>query len=205
MYASRCILIHSNILPRLVAFQPKVWYHHVMSTTTYASRFSSLLSSATLFDLRAAETWYAEAGEFARSLCMIRPEWNMEVSCSVVSAFSPRVTWAHNKAKAFQYAQGITPKGLRSHVAAADRCVRMGFDGLNGLKTNAFARAIAGDMNAVVVDVWMCRAAGLGKDAPNKREYREIAEAVRQVAEEYRMEPATMQALLWIIVRGKAE
>ena len=175
-----------------------------MSTTTYASRFSSLLATATLFDYHAAERWYAEASRFAQSL-RSTTGWSLEVSCSVVSAFSPRVTWAHNKVKAHQYAQGITPKGLRSHVAAADRCVRMGFDGLNGLKTNAFARAISGDMNAVVVDVWMCRAAGLGKDAPNKREYREIAEAVRMVAADYGYPPAVMQALLWILVRGKAD
>jgi hypothetical protein len=81
----------------------------------------------------------------------------------------------------------------------------MGFDGLNGLKTNAFARAISGDMDAVVVDVWMCRAAGLGKDAPNKREYREIAEAVRIVAADYGYQPAVMQALIWILIRGKAD
>jgi hypothetical protein len=175
-----------------------------MSTTTYVSRFSSLLSTATLFDYYAAERWYVEAGMFAQSL-RSTTGWSMEVSCSVVSAFSPRVTWAHNKAKALQYAQGITPKGLRSHVDAADRCVREGFNGLRGPKTNAFARAIAGDRSAVVVDVWMCRAAGLGKDAPNKREYREIADAVRTVAADYGYDPATMQALLWIIIRGKAE
>ena len=171
---------------------------------TYADKFRSLLSSATLFDLHAAEAWYNEAQAFANSLRPITG-WNLEVAASVVSAFSPRVTWGHNKAKALQYAQGITPKGLRSHVAAADRCVADGFNGLRGLKTNAFARAIAGDTQAVVVDVWMSRAAGLGKDAPNKTEYRAIADAVREVAAEWNMEPATMQALIWIIVRGKAE
>jgi hypothetical protein len=131
----------------------------------------------------------------------------MEVAASVVSAFSPRVTWAHNKAKAAQYAQGITPRGLRSHVVAADRCVVEGFNGLRGLKTNAFARAIAGDPNAVVVDVWMCRAAGLGKDAPNATEYRAIADAITAIAgtPTVNMAPATLQALLWIIVRGKAD
>lgn len=175
--------------------------------TRATESFIALLANATLFDLHAAEAWYTEAGEFARRLCFIRPEWNMEISCSVVSAFSPRVTWAHNKSKAYQYAQGITPKGLRSHVVAADRCCRMGFDGLRGPKTNAFARAIAGDSSAVVVDVWMCRAAGLGKDAPNATEYRAIADAIRSIARTPAvcMAPATLQALLWIIVRGKAE
>lgn len=193
------------------------WYHTRMnSTTTHryetvraraTESFIALLAQATLFDLHAAERWYNEANEFAESLTVIRPEWNMEVAASVVSAFSPRVTWAHNKAKALQYAQGITPKGLRSHVVAADRCCAEGFNGLRGPKTNAFARAIAGDSGAVVVDVWMCRAAGLGKDAPNATEYRAIADAIRSIARTPTvcMAPATLQALLWIIVRGKAE
>ena len=171
------------------------------------SNFITLLGKATMADYAEAQRWYDEAKWFAHSLSAIRPEWNLEVSASVVSAFSPRVTWAHNKAKALQYAQGITPKGLRSHVAAADRCVVEGFNGLRGLKTNAFARAIAGDRDAVVVDVWMCRAAGLGKDAPNATEYRAIADAIRTVAAtpSVCMAPATLQALLWIVVRGRAD
>ena len=193
-----------------------VWYNAGMnSTTAYryltvrtraSESFIALLAQATLFDLHAAERWYDEAQSFANTL---RPStgWNMEVAASVVSAFSPRVTWGHNKAKAAQYAQGITPKGLRSHVVAADRCVAEGFNGLRGAKTNAFARAIAGDPNAVVVDVWMCRAAGLCKDAPNATEYRAIADAITAIAgtATVNMAPATLQALLWIIVRGKAE
>lgn len=174
--------------------------------TRATESFIGLLAQATLYDLRAAERWYSEAGEFAQSLTATTG-WNMEVAASVVSAFSPRVTWAHNKAKAYQYAQGITPKGLRSHVDAADRCIRQGFNGLRGPKTNAFARAIAGDANAVVVDVWMCRAAGLGKDAPTAVEYRAIADAIRSIAgtPTVCMAPATLQALLWIIIRGKAD
>jgi len=180
--------------------------------TTAIGNFIGLLSRATTADLAAARAWYADAGAFADSL-RVSTGWNMEVACSVVSAFSPRVTWAHNKAKALQYAQGITPKGLRSHVDAADRCVREGFKGLKGPKTNAFARAIAGDSDAVVVDVWMCRAAGLlkadgtVKDAPTVVEYRAIADAIRSIAATptVSMSPATLQALLWIVIRGKAD
>jgi hypothetical protein len=176
------------------------------------SNFISILGKATHADLAAARAWYRDAGVFADSISNYTG-WNLEVSASVVSAFSPRVTWAHNKAKAIQYAQGITPKGLRSHVDAADRCVVQGFDGLRGLKTNAFARAIAGDRDAVVVDVWMCRAAGLTKadgtfkDAPTAVEYRAIADAIRTIAgtPTVCMAPATLQALLWIVIRGKAD
>ena len=184
------------------------------TTTRYESvrslaidNFITLLRQATVTDYYAAKGWYTDARTFAESLRNIRPLWSLEVSASVVSAFSPRVTWSHNKAKALQYAQGIAPRGLRSHIAAADRCVVDGFNGLRGPKTNAFARAIAGDDNAVVVDVWMCRAAGLGKDAPNRTEYRAIANAIRSLASTPAicMPPATLQALLWIVVRGKAD
>ena len=182
----------SNIASRYVAL-----YNNAVDN------FRDRAATATLFDLKDAEQWYADAGSFAQSLP--RHDWSFATACSVVSAFSPRVTWAQNKRKAMDYAHGITPKGLKAHVAAADRCVVDGFDGLRGLKTNAFARAIAGDGNAVVVDVWMCRAARLGKDAPNKGEYNAIAEAVRTVAAEYGMTPAMMQAMIWIVVRGKAQ
>ena len=168
------------------------------------ANFRYLAECATPDILAAAEAWYADAGSFAQSLP--RHDWSFATACSVVSAFSPRVTWAQNKRKAMDYAHGITPKGLKAHVAAADRCVVDGFDGLRGLKTNAFARAIAGDGNAVVVDVWMCRAANLGKDAPtSKGKYNAIADAVREVAQEFNMSPAIMQAMIWIVIRGKAQ
>ena len=181
--------------------------YYIAVKSRAVSEFIALLSRATVADYNAARAWYSDARGFAESLQSIRPDWSLQVSASVVSAFSPRVTWAHNKAKALQYAQGIMPRGLRSHVDAADRCVVEGFNGLRGPKTNAFARAIAGDDNAVVVDVWMCRAAVLGKDAPNATEYRAIADAIRSLARTPAvcMAPATLQALLWIIVRGKAD
>jgi hypothetical protein len=79
-----------------------------------------------------------------------------------------------------------------------------GFDALKGQKTNAFARAIAGDTDAVVIDVWMMRAAHAHGDSPNKTQYREVSEAVRIVAAEFGLTPRTAQALIWIIVRGSA-
>jgi hypothetical protein len=79
-----------------------------------------------------------------------------------------------------------------------------GFDALNGLKTNAFARAIAGDADAVVIDVWMMRAAGMDTDSPNKSQYLALSSAVATVADEFSITPRTAQALIWIIVRGGA-
>ena len=81
----------------------------------------------------------------------------------------------------------------------------LGFDALKGDKTNAFARAIAGDHDAVVIDVWMIKAAGMdGKKGVNKTQYRELADAVREVAALRGLTPRTCQALIWIVKRGSA-
>jgi len=84
----------------------------------------------------------------------------------------------------------------------ADAALAAGFDALKGLKTNAFARAIAGDTDAVVIDVWMMRAAGMETDSPNKGQYLALSEAVREVASQFGITPRTAQALIWIITRG---
>jgi hypothetical protein len=81
----------------------------------------------------------------------------------------------------------------------AENSLTKGFDALKGLKTNAFARAISGDENAITIDVWMCKAGGLDTNAPNKTQYREMSDAVNVVATELRMTPRATQALIWII------
>lgn len=146
--------------------------------------------------------WYKQANEHARSLSNMR-NWTIEQSASVISAFSPRVQWERNIQLAFAYATGGEVRCLRNSIRNAQHATGYGFDALRGLKTNAFARNISGDLDAVTIDVWMLRPFGL-KQA-NKTNYRTLAEAVRVVAREVGMTPADLQALIWVRLRGKAE
>lgn len=172
-------------------------------TNVYASRFRDLILTATLSQMEAASVWYFEAQEVAEDVAEILGS-SLEVGASIVSAFSPRERWATNVAKAYAFANGLPVSGLQNNLRMAQAAQVMGFDALKGLKTNAFARAIAGDTDAVVIDVWMMRAAGMDNDSPTKGQYREISDAVRIVAEEFSITPRTAQALIWIIVRGSA-
>jgi hypothetical protein len=90
-------------------------------------------------------------------------------------------------------------------MVMANNAIAFGYDALKGLKTNAFARAIAGDEQAVVIDVWMLRAVGIEKKTPNQSQYNDLANAVKKVAFDYGMTPRAMQALIWIMIRGSAE
>lgn len=163
--------------------------------------YHSCIMQATLAQVEQAAVWYHEAQEVAR---MVADNMGIDLirAACIVAAFSPRERWSVNVRKAIEYSYGNTPSGLSNNVAMADASLVHGFDALKGLKTNAFARAIAGDPNAVVIDVWMCRAAGLPTDSPNKTQYNMLADAVRNIASEHGLTPRTAQALIWIVKRG---
>ena len=165
--------------------------------------FSDLMLQATMSQVEAASTWYYEAQEVAEDVAEILGA-SLEIGASIVSAFSPRERWSSNVAKAYAFANGKPVTGLQNNLRMAQAAMVSGFDALKGQKTNAFARAIAGDTDAVVIDVWMCRAANLGTDSPNKSQYLALSDAIRKVDSDHGITPRTAQALIWIIVRGSA-
>ena len=166
--------------------------------------FRSYVEDATPGQVEQATLWYADAEKVADKVAT-NLKTTLEVGASVVSAFSPRERWTTNVAKAIAFSLGQEVTGLSNNLKMAKTSLELGFDALRGPKTNAFARAIAGDENAVVVDVWMMRAAGYGVDSPNKTQYTDVVEAIKEVAEEFGLTPRVCQALIWIIVRGSAE
>ena len=168
---------------------------------TTVAKFSDIIMRATLAQVEQASAWYFGAESVAREVAA-NMTLDLDRAACIVSAFSPRERWASNVRKALDYSVGITPVGLSNNVAMADASLVHGFDALKGLKTNAFARAIAGDTDAVVIDVWMCRAADLATDSPNKTQYNFLADAVRDAAQLFGLSPRTAQALIWIIARG---
>ena len=170
----------------------------------YATIYKEIASKATYGQIEQASKWYLDAERVAEKVAA-NLNISLENAASIVSAFSPRERWTANVAKAIAFSLGETPVGLSNNLRMARAAISIGFDALKGPKTNAFARAIAGDENAVVIDVWMMRALGLEKKSPNGEEYKTIARAVRTVAAEFGMTPRAMQALIWIIVRGSAE
>ena len=174
--------------------------------TTYSTTvaiFSGYIMRATLAQVEQASAWYFGAEAVAREVAA-NMTLDLDRAACIVSAFSPRERLASNVRKALAYSVGLPVAGLSNNVAMADASLVHGFDALKGLKTNAFARAIAGDTDAVVIDAWMCRAADLGTDSPNKTQYNFLADAVRDAAQLFGISPRTAQALIWIIVRGGA-
>jgi len=162
------------------------------------------IEDATPGQIEQSAKWYFEAEKVANKVAE-NLESSLEVGASVVSAFSPRERWTSNVTKAIHFSLGKPVTGLSNNLKMAEASKVLGYEALRGPKTNAFARAIAGDENAVVVDVWMMRAAGYGVDSPNKTQYTEVTEAIKTVSNKFGLTPRTTQALIWIMVRGSGE
>jgi hypothetical protein len=165
--------------------------------------FQKYIEDATPGQIEEAAKWYFEAEKVANQVAE-NLDSSLEIGASVVSAFSPRERWTSNVRKALQFSLGAEVVGLSNNLKMAHASLTLGYEALRGPKTNAFARAIAGDENAVVVDVWMMRAGGFGVDSPNKTQYSEVTEAIKSVAYKFGLTPRTTQALIWIMVRGSS-
>lgn len=171
--------------------------------TTPKELYSEIISKATLGQVEQAATWYLDAEKIANKVAD-NLDTTLEVGASIVSSFSPRERWSTNVEKAIAFSLGKEVRGLSNNLRMANNSLELGFDALKGLKTNAFARAIAGDANAIVIDVWMCRAAGENYTSPNQTQYRELSKAVADVAKEHGLTPRVAQAIIWIVYRGSA-
>jgi hypothetical protein len=170
----------------------------------YYAIYSDLLKKATFGQVEQASKWYVDAERVAAQVAR-NLDSTLEVGATVVSAFSPRERWTNNVTKAISFSLGNNIPGFKNNMVMANNAIAFGYDALKGLKTNAFARAIAGDEQAVVIDVWMLRAVGIEKKTPSQSQYNELAEAVKKVAFDFGMTPRAMQALIWIMIRGSAE
>lgn len=170
----------------------------------YAAIYSGIVKNATFGQVEQASKWYVDAERIAEKVAENLGA-TLEVGATVVSAFSPRERWSVNVARAIAFSLGQEVTCLKNNLVMANNALTMGFKALNGLKTNAFAKAIAGDEDAVVIDVWMLRAVGIERKTPNQSQYKELADAVRKTAFDFGMTPRAMQALIWIVVRGSGE
>lgn len=170
----------------------------------YAETYAEIAAKATFGQVEQAAKWYLDAERVAEKVAE-NLGISLENGASIVSAFSPRERWTSNVAKAIAFSLGEKPVGLSNNLRMAEAAKTIGYEALKGQKTNAFAKAIAGDEQAVVIDVWMLRAVGIEKKSPTQSQYKVLADAVKTVAFQFGMTPRAMQALIWIVVRGSAE
>ena len=177
---------------------------------TVVRRILATFDRATPGILEAGAQWYPSAGQIAASLVGEYVE-TAEKGAALLAALSPRTDWARNVAGAVSMAMGGEAAHCMSanvdraqRVLDADPCDAIAvLDTGTAPKITAFARNIAGDVEAVTVDVWACRVAGLDETLLSRKgAYDAVAHAYRLAARRRGVDPSTMQAATWIVARN---
>lgn len=192
--------------------------HKLPSQTTMVRRALRLYRSATPATIAAGESWYRAAQDAAAAIFPERPD----IAAGVIAALSPRCQWTTN----VRWARAVVHAALSGQecprVSTMDNRraawrIANGADPLNvlnGPKVSRFYRNIMADMSCATVDVWMMRALLTDSEiprnakgemqAPGRRMYRALESALQRAAQIAGTSAAMLQAVLWILARGRA-
>lgn len=164
--------------------------------------------------------WYDAARQYAAYLA-VRHDVSETVAAAVIAAHSMNARWQENMRRAEAHLAG-NPYGLPNAIAMADKAIVAGkqslwtpddvLDCITGPKLNPFARCVAGDLTAVATDRWAQRAAFNSLDdklvskLTNRKGVRDrMIAAYTVAAEEVGVQPAILQAIVWVVIRGSAD
>lgn len=152
--------------------------------------------------------WYADRGReyrnwYSRSSASIiayceSAGLNPDSFIDVLSLVSPRCKVQRSITRAIEYCTtGLlpadVPRSIRQSVSSWEQT-----GVIRGPKTSAFARALKGDRNAVVLDVWICRAIGCPHELITRKPNWAMGDKlIRSVAFLLQWPPRDTQAAIW--------
>jgi hypothetical protein len=168
---------------------------------------SATYARASSKDIADGRAWYPSV--MARCHAMADDLVPPGTVAAVISALSPRCQWAVNlrwaeaTIAAFRAGESDPPAvNFPANRAKAWSALTLGPDVIRAPKTSSFVANIRGDTDAVTVDVWAMRAAGIERDSLSPLQYARIVSAYREVAATVGETPRDLQAITWCVIRG---
>lgn len=148
--------------------------------------------------------WYVQA---MRDCCTSAgPNIDPITVADMAAILSPRVSWTANVRAIGDIVHRGEAAGILKRSQWGARAILDGArieDITKGPKVLAFARALKGDTEAVVLDVWMWRALDISEGLARLwSTYSIAAFGVRLAARRLKVAPRDLQATLWVYQRG---
>jgi DNA-binding NtrC family response regulator len=168
-------------------------------------RLAGLIEKLTPEHWEGGERWYPAAREIIAQLADQTGQ-TPERCAAVVSHLSPRLRWEKNVDQARTLIQTGTVAGMGRGIRKARAALEAEdpMSTFTGNKTTHFVRALTGDDQAVTVDVWIMRAVEVtAKDMKKAHRYQAVVAAITEVADSLGVTPATLQAAIWLYMRGQ--
>lgn len=144
--------------------------------------------------------WYTDAKSDIERVCEHKG-WDFNRFVDVLAITSPRVAVIRNIRAALHYMDtGKFVSGTTRNTRAAMVYYEETGE-IRGPKTSKFALALKGDLNAVVLDVWMSKAFEIDQRQFSKRKIREECERrICKAARICNIQPAELQAASWAAI-----
>lgn len=187
---------------------PTGWPEYLPTKRTLVNRVLRWFDQASPHDIEEGATWYADAHALASDLAPALSEDGdgLDRAAEVIAALSPRTIWSRNAAGAtLLVLEGKALPGLLGRNVEMARQIIEGYrleTLTKGPKIQAFAKNIAGDTEAVTIDVHMAYAMGIDDRTLSRAGcYEAASEAVRAAAVARGVEPSTCQAVVWTVAR----
>lgn len=183
-----------------------------LTESAMVSNLTDVLSRATDSDLASGLSWYPSAFDACATMAEIH-HVSHETVAGIVAAYSPRTFWSVNLDYASQLlAFGEHPEGSLWSNHNRALAVLRGADPLTewsertAPKIRSFYRNLCGDLDAVTVDVWASLAALTDANDPARvirrvGGYQAVSGAYSALAGACGLEPATVQAQVWTVIR----
>lgn len=189
--------------------------------TQMVRRILATYRRATPAELAAGVEWYRVAQDAASEIYPERPD----IAAGVIAALSPRAQWSVNlrwaravihAARTGQECPAVHTQTMRAIAWRIATGQQDYSEALKGPKTSRFARAIdptVADLSRVTVDAWSARVAegknspshnANGAVAPTGARYAAIERAHQRAGEILGVPAAVVQAVTWVVVRGRA-
>lgn len=141
--------------------------------------------------------WYDHARLDIRRVC-VDQDWDPDRFTDILAITSPRVSVRRNIRVAMHY---MWTGELRSDTIRATRAALEHYEEtgeIRGPKTSAFAAALKGDLDAIVLDVWMSKAFEIEQETFSRKPVREeCCRRIRRAARLSDLRPAEVQAAAW--------
>lgn len=166
-------------------------------------RASTLYQRASADAIRNGLEWYPATRLWCREMAE-RYGVGIDTTAAILAVLSQRKRWRENKLAAVQALKG-TPYAAMGQMR---RKVQRLLNGENpahvvtGPKIRSFWKAIMGDQDAVVLDVWMLKAYGETKKTLTPKQYERLADRLRRDAKRLGIAPSVYQATVWVEIRG---
>lgn len=141
--------------------------------------------------------WYSRALREIRIVCDIE-NWELSKFVDVLAITSPRVAVRRNVRITLQYMNSgaLFPSTMGNIRASLDYWLAE--NEIRGPKTEAFRRAILGDTQAIVLDVWMAKALHLPQKLFSTKQWQlRSAKRIQASAKLLKLSPRDAQAAIW--------